>query len=298
MSKSKIDFNNITNLNYSNISNMNQINNPNNEIYNNEIYNQNILIYRDDDYETMKKETKKNNKSEFEKVMKQTIKNFISLSQKTKEIINTKTFCLKLFIKKNSNIQSLESDEKNDNKSNTSLNNSLSNNININDSINGNNELVNNNSNGKNHFMVYEAPNNNFTSSIFKQNSLENNQQILIGKKRKIEKNNKNEKIEKEKKIIFNDILFICNEISNFNNNIIKREEQSNFINDNENIETTLIINNNAIATIYLNGDTVNKIYIFKNDKLFIKENEILSQLKQIRKNMNVILNKLKKNNI
>ena len=48
----------------------------------------------------MKKETKKNNKSEFEKVMKQTIKNFISLSQKTKEIINTKTFCLKLFIKK------------------------------------------------------------------------------------------------------------------------------------------------------------------------------------------------------
>ena len=146
--------------------------------------------------------------------------------------------------------------------------------------------------------MVYEAPNNNFTSSIFKQNSLENNQQILIGKKRKIEKNNKNEKIEKEKKIIFNDILFICNEISNFNNNIIKREEQSNFINDNENIETTLIINNNAIATIYLNGDTVNKIYIFKNDKLFIKENEILSQLKQIRKNMNVILNKLKKNNI
>ena len=300
MEKYKINFNNITNLKYSNI---NQNNNHYNEINNNEIFNPNpnILIYGDDDFDIPKKDSKINNKLEFERVINRTITNFLSLSKKSMSIINSKSFSLKSILTNNYNIKptiSLEKKEKNDNKSISSSNNSLQNIININDDINGNNELANtNNSNGGNNFLIYEPVNNkyNFTSSIFKQSSIENSQQKMIGKKRKSERNNKNEKIENEKKNIFNDILIICNEISNFNNEIIKREEQSNFINENENIETTIIINNHRFATIYLNGDVVNKIYIFKSDKNFIKENEILTQLKNIKKIMNTILNKLKK---
>lgn len=292
MEKYKINFNNITNLNYSNI---NQNNNHYNEINNNEIYNPNILIYGDDDFDIPIKDSKINNKLEFERVINRTRINFLSLSKKSMSIINSKSFSLKSIITNNYNIKPtipLEKKEKNDSKSISSSNNSLQKIININDDINGNNELANtNNSNGR------EPMNNkyNFTSSIFKQSSIENSQEKMIGRKRKSEKINKNEKIESEKKNIFNDILIICNEISNFNNDIIKREEQSNFINENENIETTIIINNHRFATIYLNGDVVNKIYIFKNDKNFIKENEILTQLKNIKKIMNAILNKLKK---
>ena len=292
MEKYKINFNNITNLNYSNI---NQNNNHYNEINNNEIYNPNILIFGDDDFDIPIKDSKINNKLEFERVINRTRINFLSLSKKSMSIINSKSFSLKSIITNNYNIKPtipLEKKEKNDSKSIGSSNNSLQKIININDDINGNNELANtNNSNGR------EPMNNkyNFTSSIFKQSSIENSQEKMIGRKRKSEKINKNEKIESEKKNIFNDILIICNEISNFNNDIIKREEQSNFINENENIETTIIINNHRFATIYLNGDVVNKIYIFKNDKNFIKENEILTQLKNIKKIMNTILNKLKK---
>ena len=298
MEKYKINFNNITNLNYSNI---NQNNNHYNEISNNEIFNPNILIYGDDDFDILKKDSKINNKLEFERVINRTKKNFLSLSEKSMSIINSKSFSLKSIITNNYNIKPTipsEKKEKIDSKSISSSNNSLQNIININDGINGNNELSKtNNTNGGNNFTAYEPMNNkyNFTSSIFKQSSIENSQEKMIGKKRKSEKNNKNEKIEIEKKNIFNDILIICNEISNFNNEIIKREEQSNFINENENIETTIIINNHRFATIYLNGDVVNKIYIFKSDKNFIKENEILTQLKNIKKIMNTILNKLKK---
>ena len=301
MENSKIDFNNITNLNYSNTNNNN---NHNNDINDNEYYNQNILIYGDDDVEMLKSESKRKNKSEFERIMNQTIKSFISLSKKSISIINSKSFSLKSIIANNYNIQPPISKEKNDTINNKLINsssNNLTNNINMGDSINGTNELSNiKNFNGRNHFMINDPMNNNynFTSSIFKQSSIENKQEKLIGKKRRSEKNNNsNEKLENEKKNIFNEIVLICNEISNFNNDIIKREEQSNFINDNEHIETTIIINNIRIATIYLNGDVVNKIYIFKNDKNFIKENEILAQLKNIKKNMNAILYKLKKMN-
>lgn len=298
MEKNKINFNNITNLNYSNI---NQNNNHYNEMNYNEIFNPNILIFGDDYFDMPKKDSKINNKLEFERVINRTRINFLSLSKKSMSIINSKSFSLKSIITNNYNIKPtipLEKKEKNDSKSISSSNNSLQKIININDDINGNNELANtNNSIGKNNFIINEPMNNkyNFTSSIFKQSSIENSQEKMIGRKRKSEKINKNDKIESEKKNIFNDILIICNEISNFNNDIIKREEQSNFINENENIETTIIINNHRFATIYLNGDVVNKIYIFKNDKNFIKENEILTQLKNIKKIMNAILNKLKK---
>ena len=149
-----------------------------------------------------------------------------------------------------------------------------------------------------NHFKIIEPLNiDNTQKIIFKQNSGEISPK-LIGKKRKQENtinDNNKETTEQEKKIIFNDILIICQEISNLNNDIIKKEEQNSVNTDNDNIETTLIINDSPLATIYLNKDIVNKIYVFKNKKNLIKENEIISQLKQIKKNMTLILNQLKK---
>ena len=55
------------------------------------------------------------------------------------------------------------------------------------------------------------------------------------------------------------------------------------------------MINNKPIVNFYLNNDVLNKIYVFKNNKNLIKENEKLSQLKQIKKNLNSVLNKINK---
>ena len=300
MEKEKIDFNNITSLNYSNTSQNNQ---SNNDISNNEILdNDKILLFKDDEFEMIQRDPKRSNRHEFGKIFNQMKQNLKSLSQKSEQIINNKTFSLKKIIDNTFNKKALIKDEKKlINKSIVLKNNILSEKILMNDNINeNNNNVFINNNNGKNKFQL----NNN---SIFKQNSGEINDQKLIGKKRNQEKsdnfnnvnNKKNQKIEQEKKVLFNDILFICQEISNLNNDIIKKEEQNGLKTDsnNEKIETTLIINNNPIATIYLNGDVVNKIYVFKNQKNIIKENEILSQLKQIKKSVNVILSKLRKNN-
>ena len=152
-------------------------------------------------------------------------------------------------------------------------------------------------SSSKNHFKVFDTNNNSNSSlNIYNQNSGEINNPKLIGKKRKSDKNIKNEKKEQEIKALFKEILDICNEISNFNNDIIKKEDQNSINTDSDNIETTLKINNAPIATIYLNGEIINKVYVFKTQKSFVKENEIISQLKHIKKNISSILNKLKKN--
>jgi hypothetical protein len=177
---------------------------------------------------------------------------------------------------------------------NNNYNGNSSNNSNSSSNINSNYSFNSLNSKIRNHFKVIEPLNNNTQNNIFSLSSNEAESPKLIGKKRK--QQNNIEKIEEEKKTLFNDILFICNEISIIKNDIIKKEEQNNQTIDNENVETTLIINNIPIATIYLNRDIVYKIYTFKNKKTAIKENEILSSLKQIKKSINSILNKLRKN--
>ena len=117
-------------------------------------------------------------------------------------------------------------------------------------------------------------------NNIYKQNSGEINEQKLIGKKRKQNKDNEDNNIKKEIEIksLFNDILNICDEFSILNNQIIKKEEQNYMNNENENIITTISINDNKIATIYLNGGKINKIYVFEDNKHLIKENEILKE--------------------
>ena len=284
MEQSKIDFNNIASLKYSNRSQSNE------ENYTNE----NILLFGDDDIEVGKNELKKNNRKQFEEILNQTKIKYKSLSDQAENVINSKNFSFKKLLVNNLNIQSIFLEDKNKINNNFNLiNNKNNNNLN-------NNNINNNNINLKinNHFKVIEPLNiNNTPKIIFKQNSGEISPK-LIGKKRKQENTiNGNDKdtIEQEKKVIFNEILFICQEISNLNNDIIKKEDQNGINTDNENVETTLIINDIPLATIYLNKDIVNKIYVFKNKKNLIKENEIVSQLKQIKKNMTLILNKLKK---
>ena len=312
MDKSKIDFNNISTINCSSRS---QSHHTNEENYTNE----NIFFYCDDN-EADKKELKKNSKFEFERVLKQMKLKCKSISEIPEKIMKS-NFSLKYILANKLNIQALQKKENIISKDNSQINNCNSNinsinkinmtnnngnmfNINNNYSgnissnsssnINSNSSINSLNSKIKNHFKVIEPLNYNSQNNIFSLSSNEAESPKLIGKKRK--QQNNIEKIEEEKKTLFNDILFICNEISFLKNDIIKKEEQNNQTIDNENVETTLIINNTPIATIYLNRDIVYKIYTFKNKKTAIKENEILSSLKQIKKSINSILNKLRKN--
>ena len=300
-----INFTNITktNINCSNtIQNNTQSNNGN-------YTNENIILFDDNDLEMNAiLDPKKYHKKEFDIIMNQMKEKLNSLIQKSKQIINSKSFSFKNFLANNLNIQVLAKEEKNIiNKSNIpSINNSFNNR-----SFNSNESSINENGNGigigsnliikknssKNHFKVFDTNNNNNSSlNIYNQNTGETNSQKLIGKKRKSDKNSKNEKKEQEIKALFKEILDICNEISNFNNDIIKKEDQNSVNTDSDNIETTLKINNDPIATIYLNGEIINKVYVFKTQKYIVKENEIILQLKHIKKNISSILNKLKIN--
>jgi len=300
------------NINFTNITktNINDLNTTqNNQSTNGNYTNDNIILFDDND-PVMNKilDPKKYHKKEFEIIMLQMKEKLNSLLKKSKQIINSKNFSFKNFLINNLNIQVLSKEEKyNINKSNIpSINNSFNN-----KSFNSNESSINSNENGvgsgsnlfikksssKNHFKVFDTSNNSGSSlNIYNQNSGEINNPKLIGKKRKSDKNSKNEKKEQEIKALFKEILDICNEISNFNNDIIKKEDQNSINTDSDNIETTIKINNDPIATIYLNGEIINKVYVFKDKKFFVKENEIISQLKHIRKNISSILNKLKKN--
>ena len=310
MDKSKIDFNNISTINCSSRS---QSHHTNEEHYTNE----NIFFYCDDN-EADKKELKNNNKIEFGRALNQMKLKCKSISENIEKIMNS-NFSLKYILANKLNIQALQKNQNiisnensqisnsdsiiNDNKINMTNNNgnmfNINNNYNANNSNNSNsssniNSNYSMNSKIKNHFKVIEPLNNNTLNNIFSLSSNEAESPKLIGRKRK--QQNNIEKIEEEKKTLFNDILVLCNEISIIKNDIIKKEEQNNQNIDNKNVETTLIINNIPIATIYLNRDIVYKIYSFKNKKTAIKENEILSALKHIKKSINSILNKLRKN--
>ena len=268
MENSKIDFSYISSINYSTNTQSPKLNN---NIYSND----NILYFRENENEINKKEAKRNKKNEFEKIMNQTKEKFKSLSLKSDQIIDSKNFSFKNIIKNSLNIQSIS---QNVNKSltkeeNYCLNKKNENNMNINNNIN--------------QFKLFENSFDNIT---------EKNNKKIIGIKRKKENDKNMNLIEEEIKIIFKEILIIWHEISTLNNDIIKKEEKYSLNSDNESIKKTLIINNNPIVTIYFNGDEVNKIYVFKNNKNLINENDILLQLKQIKKNMSIILNKLKKN--
>ena len=248
--KTKVDFNHITNLNY---SNRNQCHHNIEDNY----INDNILLFCDEDIEMDKKEIKKNNKTEFEHIFREAKKKLVHLSNKTNDIINSKSFSFKNLLLNHINIQQIPKSE----------------------NINNNNI-----SDIENNILIENTEDNHSPSDIF------------LGKKRKDPNLSDYENIEMENKETFNEILIICREISILNNIIVKKEEQNSITSDNENIETTLIINDKPIVTVYTNKDVINKLYIFKFNKSFEKQNEVLTQLKQIKKNMSNILIKLKKN--
>ena len=286
MEKPKIDFNHIANLNY---SNRNQYQSNNDEGY----INDKILIFADGDDKTNKIDIKKNNKFEFQRILSQTKQKFKSLSEKTEQIIDSKCFSFKNFLVNklnNSIIPQIENNNKN------IINNNINRNENMDNLNTYNNNIIKKLEN--NHLILNDK--NILQNNIYKQNSGEISDQKLIGKKRMQNKDYEDNNRKKEIEIysLFNDILNICNEFSILNNEIIKKEEQNYMSNENEKIETTISINNNKIVTIYLNGGIINKVYVFENNKILIKENEILHELEIMKKKMNKLLNKLKKNNL
>ena len=307
MDKTKINFNNITGLNCTYKS---QYHHNVEDNYTND----NILLFGDSDDEIEKEEIKKNKKLEFERILYQTKQKFLLLSEKTEQIINNKNFSLKKILANNLNIQAIPQDDKKNNNTIKNINSNGNYNTNINKNENNNNYMDNNNFNKnilspsnnnymnlkmKNHFKVVEPFNsNNNKSNTLIDTSDDIKSPNLIGKKRKQEKNNNTiEKIMNDTQVIFNEILLICQAFSNISNDIIRKEEQNILNNDNEDLETTIFIRNKQIATIYLNDNIINKIYVFKSKQYLINENEILSQLKIIKKSMNTIVNNLRKNN-
>ena len=85
--------------------------------------------------------------------------------------------------------------------------------------------------------------------------------------------------------------------ISNLKNNFIEiKNEPNEIINENENIETTILCKDKEIATIYLNENIIQKIHINKNNKIFTEEKEISDNLYKIRRDLNKVYNKLLNN--
>ena len=136
-------------------------------------------------------------------------------------------------------------------------------------------------------------------SDSFKINSKSSNSsgkdKSFKEKKRKRVNSNNNENKDETKKL-FNDILNICQNISNAQNNLIEIKKESAELLNEDNIETTIISGNKEVAKIYLNDNIVKKIYINKSNRTFTEEKEICDSLKKIKRELNKVLNKLTKN--
>ena len=212
------------------------------------------------------------------------------LSLNASNIIQEKKFSNKNLLQKYSNIQVFKSKEDFDKISFKSNHNFTD----IYNNINNCNILINyktNNFNKINNLSLNNDSNINYSKS---SNNSGNNRSFTEKKRKR--GNNINENKEDSKKL-FNEILNICQNISNLKNNFIEiKNEPSEILSENENMETTILCKDKEIATIYLNENIVQKIHINKSNKIFTEKNEITDNLKKIKRDLNKIYNKLLKN--
>ena len=261
-----INFNHITNLNYSKSDNTED--------------NEKILIYSDDN-----KQIYARNYNKFNDIF-QTMegKLIISLNNASK-IMNEKKFSCKTLFKNYSNIQLFNPKEF---KPITNIQQLSNINLNEKNSIHDNNCIESNN---------YYNPSN-FSSKH------SNGFQINLGKSRNLietKRNRSKDDNEKEEnsKELFNKILYISKNISKSNENIIKIENESNelFNDDDERKEIKLVFGGKTIATIYSEKNNVIKIYIHKKEKAITEPKEIHDYLKMIKRDLCKIQEKVKGNN-
>ena len=141
------------------------------------------------------------------------------------------------------------------------------------------------------------SPKSDFSNlSLNKENSKDS---ILLGKKRKNdisgdlnnEGDEENEKIEEEKNDIYKEISDKINEVSNIDSNIIRIEKPLNIIKGIKHVKIN--IKDEISVIIYWEKDSIYKIYFSKMDKSYVKNKEIISQLKKIKQQIFSIYNQI-----
>ena len=254
---------------------------------NNEFDDEKILLYSDDND---KIPPIIGNKIQFNDTFKLMVNKLNILSLNASDIINEKKFSCKELFQKYSNIQSFKKEE--ELKKIKFISSKDIDNLNLNNNINNSFNLNKSNSNSMNNIFNLSELNMNLSKSSINSNKIRN---LTENKRKRPERNN--EERENTKKL-FDDILNICNTISNLKNNIIeiKKEEQNELINEDKNYVNTIICNNKEIVTIYFNEKEVQRIHIIKNKKIFTEEKDIYENLKKIKRELNKILNKIEKN--
>ena len=269
-------------INFDNISNLKF-----NKKENNEFDDEKILLYSDDND---KIPTIFGNKIQFNDTFKLMLNKLNILSLNASDIINEKKFSCKELFQKYSNIQALKKEE--ELKKINFISSKDIDKLNLNNNNNNSLQLNKSNSNSMNNLFNLSDLNMNLSKSSINSNKMRN----LTENKRKRQESNNNEGRENTK-VLFNDILTICQNISNLKNNLIEiRKEQNELINDNENSVNTIVCNNKEIVTIYFNENEVQRIDIIKNNKIFTEEKDIYENLKKIKRELNKILNKFEKN--
>ena len=250
-----------------------------------------IFIYSNDDESD--NIPQKQNKNQFNDVFERMRVKLQQLSENASDIIKNKKFSNKTLLEKYSNIQAYKTEDDWKKKKFRSINELGQ--INNNNGIN-NITLMNINKNdNKNINNVLSSNDLNIINSSKSSNSSFKNSSSLTEKKRKRQNSINSNKEDNNK--IFNDILNICQKISNIQDNIIKINKESNELySDNENTATTIISHDKEIATIYLNENIIQKIHIIKTNKMVTEEKEISDCLKKIKRELNKKLNKLTKN--
>ena len=250
-----------------------------------------ILLYSDDNDKNPKFQTK----IQFNDVFKKMVKNLNILSLNTSKIIQEKNFSFKKLF---NNFQSIRENKINENiKKNKFLSIKEKSQFYKNfDNNNNNNNLMNlskSNSNSMSNIFSYVDINS--INSLNHSKSSNNSEKIRNLTENKRKRQNSHNEAKEDSKKVFNDILNICKNISNIQSNLIEIKGKSNeLLNDNNN-EITIACKEKEIANIYFNENVVQRIHIIKDNKFYTEENEISNKLKNIRKYLNRIFNKLKK---
>ena len=250
-----------------------------------------ILLYSDDNE---KAALKLPPKIQFNDVLKTMVKSLNILSLNVPNILKEKKFsCKNLF----HNFKSIKANKIDENIKKLKF-------VSIKDKshLNKNPETNNNNLLNLNKVNSHSMSNIFSYNDISSMNSLNyskgsnNSENIRNLTEHKRKRQNSHNDIKEDSKEVLNDILNICKNISNIQNNLIEiKGRQNQLLNDNNNKEITIVCKEKEIASISFNDNVVQKIHIIKDNKFFTEENDISNKLKNLRKYFNRILNKLKK---
>ena len=250
-----------------------------------------ILLYSDDNE---KAALKLPPKIQFNDVLKTMVKSLNILSLNVPNILKEKKFsCKNLF----HNFKSIKANKIDENiKKLKFVSIKDKSHLNKNPETNNNNLLNLNKGNSHSMSNIFSYSDISSMNSLNYSKGSNNSENIRNLTEHKRKRQNSHNDIKEDSKEVLNDILNICKNISNIQNNLIEiKGRQNQLLNDNNNKEITIVCKEKEIASISFNDNVVQKIHIIKDNKVFTEENDISNKLKNLRKYFNRILNKLKK---